>query len=81
MLTEKMKKSYFNFKNINFVLHNPSILKTIIQGKSKDEIRAVARRLIEINADRPALQETQKFISSLKNTSPYYINQNYQPKP
>ncbi len=34
MLIEK-RKLKINFKNINFVLHNPSILKTIIQGKVK----------------------------------------------
>jgi SAM-dependent methyltransferase len=80
MLTQKSKKSYINFKNINFVLHNPSILKTIIQGKSKDEIRAVVKRLKELQAERLALQESQKFISSLKKTSPYYTDTNYQAK-
>ena len=38
MLTEK-RKFKINFKNINFAIHHPSILKTIIQGKSKEEIR------------------------------------------
>jgi SAM-dependent methyltransferase len=80
MLTQKSKKSFLNFQNINFVLHNPSILKTIIQGKSKDEIRDVARRLKRLQAERLALQEYQKFILSLKKTSPYYTGTNYQPK-
>ena len=79
MLIEK-RKLKINFKNINFVLHNPSILKTIIQGKGKDEIRDVKRRLIELRVERGYLQESQKFISSLKKRSPYYTGTNYQPK-
>jgi len=75
MLIEK-RKFKINFKNINFALHNPSILKTIIQGKSKDEIRDVKRRLIELQVKR----ESQKFISSLKKTSLYHPGTNYQPK-
>ena len=78
MLIEKMKFK-INFKNIDFVLHNPSILKTISQGKSKDEIRDVKRRLIELQIEKGYLQESQKFISSLKKTSPYYTGTNYQP--
>ncbi len=65
MLIEKSKLK-INFKNINFVLHNSSILKTIIQGKSKDEIRDVKRRLIELQVERGYLQESQKFISFKK---------------
>ena len=29
-------------KNLKYVIHHPSILKNIIQGKSKDEIRTDA---------------------------------------
>ena len=81
MLIEKRKKNYLNFKNINYVIRHPIILKNIIEGKSREEIRANARRLKELQAERLCLQESQKFISSLKKTSPSYpSNQNYQPK-
>ena len=80
MLIEKRKKNYLNFKNINYIIHHPSIFKNIIQGKSRVEIRAKARRLNELQAERLYLQDSQKFISSLKKTSPYYPDQNYQPK-
>ena len=76
MMLIEIRNFKINFKNINFVLHTPSILKTIIQGKSKDEIRDVKRRLIELQVKR----ESQKFISSLKKTSPYHTDTNYQPK-
>ncbi|MGI9011853.1 MAG: methyltransferase domain-containing protein [Nitrososphaeraceae archaeon] len=65
-----------NLKNISFVVHHPSILKNIIQGKSKDEIRAKARRLNELQFE----QESIKFISSLKKISPHHTNTNYKPK-
>ncbi len=79
MLTEK-RKFKINLKNLNYVLQHPSILKNILQGKSKDEIRDVKRRLIELQVERGYLQESQKFISSLKKTSPYYTGKNYQLK-
>ena len=80
MLIEKRRKNIFNVKNFNFVLHNPVILKTLIQGKSKDEIRAVVRRIKEKQTERLYLEESHKFIASLKNTSPFNIGTNYQPK-
>lgn len=80
MLIEKKKRSYINLQNINFVLHNPSIFKNIIQGKSSEEIRANARRLKQEQAERLHLEDSHKFISSLENTSPYFVGQNYQPK-
>ena len=79
MLIEK-RKFKINIKNINFVLHNPSILKAIIQGKSKDEVTGVKNRLLELQIKRGYLQESLKFISSLKKTSPYHTGTNYQPK-
>jgi hypothetical protein len=81
MQIQKRKNSYLKLQNINFILHHPSILKNIIQCKSREEILTQARRLKEIQAERLALQESLKFISSLKNTSPYNINEkDYQPK-
>jgi hypothetical protein len=80
MLIEKRKKNVLNFKNFNFVLHHSSILKDILQGKNRQEILTNARRLKELQTERLGLQECQKFISYLKNTSPYHVNQNYKPK-
>ena len=80
MLKQREKKSYLKFKNINFVLHHPLILKNIIQGKSKEEIRANARKLIEVQTEKLELQQVLDFISFCKKNSPYYINENYQPK-
>ena len=79
MLLEK-RKFKINLKNINLFLHNPSIIKPIIKGKSKDEIRDVKRRLIELQVERGYVQESKKFISSLKKTSPYHSDKNYQLK-
>ena len=46
MLIEKRKKSKLSLKkNLIIVIHHPSILKNIIQGKSRDEIRTEANRL------------------------------------
>ena len=46
MLIEKRKKSKLSFKKkFDLVIHHPSILKNIIQGKSRDEIRTEANRL------------------------------------
>ena len=46
MLIEKRKKSKLSFKKkFDLVIHHPSILKNIIQGKSRDEIRTETNRL------------------------------------
>ncbi len=69
MLIQKRKNSYLKLQNINFILHHPSILKNIIQGKSREEILTNAKRLRELQSERLALQESLKFISSLKKIS------------
>ena len=60
MLIEKRRKNYLNFKNINYVRRHPIILKNILQGKSREEIPANARRLNELQSERQCLQESQK---------------------
>jgi SAM-dependent methyltransferase len=81
MLIQKRKKSILSFKKkIKFVIHHPSILKKIIQGKSRDEIRTEADRLLQQQIQQQDEQESRKFISSLKKTSTYYTSINYTPK-
>jgi hypothetical protein len=54
------------------VIRHPTILKDIVQGKSKQEIRAKVTRL-----DQERMQkETIEFMAYLKRTSPYYANSN-----
>ena len=72
--------SRVNLKNINFVLHHPSILKNIIQGRSRKDIRTNIRTIKQREAERLDLQESLEFVSFLKKKSPYYLNQNYIPK-
>ena len=80
MLIQKRKKSILSFKKkINFVIHHPSILKKIIQGKSRDEIRTEANRLLQQQIQQQDEQESRKFISSLKKTFAYYTSINYTP--
>ena len=61
---------------INSVIHHPTILKEVIEGKSSEEIRA---RVISLRG-KGLGKEVPKFISHLKRTSPYYINPNDKPK-
>ena len=51
---------------IKTVLHNPSVIKSIIYRKRLDEIRA--------NLDKISKYETMKFISYTKQNIPYSIN-------
>ena len=78
MLRQKGNMSKLNFKNINYIIHHPSILKKILQRKTKEELRAEARRLNKQQAERLAYEESLKFISSLRKTHPYQISQNYK---
>ena len=63
---------------INSVIHHPSILKDVIQGKNSEEIRAKVRSL-DVKG-RGLGKEVSKFISHLKTTSPYHVNPNDKPK-
>jgi SAM-dependent methyltransferase len=79
MLIEKRKKSKLSFKKkFDLVIHHPSILKNIIQGKSRDEIRTQANRLGQQQILQQYKKESRKFISSLKKTS-YSTGINYKP--
>jgi SAM-dependent methyltransferase len=63
---------------IKSVIHHPSILKDVIEGKSSEEIRAKVRSLDKMG--RGLGKEVPKFILQLKTTSPYHINSNDKPK-
>jgi SAM-dependent methyltransferase len=79
MLIEQRKKSKLSFKKkFDLVIHHPSILKNIIQGKSRDEIRTEANRLSLQQLLQQYKQESRKDISSLKKTS-YSTGINYKP--
>ncbi len=62
------------------VRRHPSIIKDILQCKNVEEIRDKIKRLDERQAERQAEKEIFDFISHLKQTSPYYINPNDEPK-
>jgi SAM-dependent methyltransferase len=64
---------------INSVIHHPSILKDVIQGKNLEEIRAKVRSLDKVMG-KGLGKEVPKFISHLKRTSPYHINPDDKPK-
>ncbi len=57
---------------INSVIHYPSILKDVIQGKSSEEIRAKVTSL----RGKGLGKEVPKFISHLKRISSYHVNPN-----
>jgi SAM-dependent methyltransferase len=67
---------------IDSLIHHPSILKDVIQGKNAEEIRN------KIRAEKRSLdkmgrglgEEVPKFILYLKKTSPYHVNPNDKPK-
>jgi len=63
---------------IKSVIHHPSILKDVIQGKNSEEIRAKVRSL-DVKG-RGLGNEVPAFISHLKRTSPYHINPKDKPK-
>jgi hypothetical protein len=65
---------------IHSLLHNPSILKDIIQGKSINEIRINIKKENESQAAKLAEKEILDFISNLKQTSPYLLDPNDNPQ-
>jgi hypothetical protein len=68
---------------INSVIHHPSILKDVIQGKSPEEIRNKIRAKIRSQdiKGRGLGEEVPQFISHLKKTSsPYHVNPNDKSK-
>jgi SAM-dependent methyltransferase len=65
---------------INSVMHHPSILKDVIQCKSLENIRNKVRSLDEVRDCKGLGKDIPKFISRLKETSPYHINPNDKPK-
>ena len=56
------------------VIHHPSILKDVIQGKNSEEIRAKVRSL-DVKG-RGLGKEIPEFISHLKRASPHHVNPN-----
>jgi SAM-dependent methyltransferase len=56
------------------VVHHPSILKDVIQGKSRDEIRSKVRALTTREYERQCEKEVFDFISFLKRTQPFSVN-------
>ena len=57
--------------------HNPLLIKDILEGRSREEIRAKVRKLNDVHAEKEALN----FISYLKKKYPYnIINPNDRPK-
>ena len=63
---------------IDSLIHHPSILKDVIQGKNAEEIRNKIRAKIRSQdvMGRGLGEEVPQFISHLKNTSPYHVNPN-----
>lgn len=61
---------------INFIINHPSILKSILLRKSREEIRSEANRLRKLKYE----EELLKFISSLQKKSHYCITMNDKPK-
>jgi SAM-dependent methyltransferase len=64
---------------IDSLIHHPSILKDIIQGKSPEEIRNKIRaekRSKDVMGRGLGEEEVPQFISHLKKTSPYHVNPN-----
>ncbi|HEY9388133.1 MAG TPA: class I SAM-dependent methyltransferase [Nitrososphaeraceae archaeon] len=59
---------------INSVIHHPSILRDVIEGKSSEEIQAKVRSL-DVGG-KGLGKQVPKFISHLKRTSPYHVNPN-----
>jgi SAM-dependent methyltransferase len=64
------------------IIHHPSILKDVIQGKSSEEIRNKIRAKVRSKdvMGRGLGEEVPQFISHLKKTSPYHVNPNDKPK-
>ncbi len=63
---------------IDSLIHHPSILKDVIQGKNAEEIRNKirAKKRSQDLMGRGLGEEVPQFMSHLKNTSPYHVNPN-----
>jgi SAM-dependent methyltransferase len=63
---------------IDSLIHHPSILKDVIQGKNAEEIRNKirAKKRSQDVMGRGLGEEVPQFISHLKKTSPYHVNPN-----
>jgi SAM-dependent methyltransferase len=62
------------------LLHNPSVLKDIIKGKSVNEIRINIKKENECQAAKLAEKEILDFISNLKQISPHFVDPNNNPQ-
>ena len=66
-----------DFKSkVEFLLRHPQIVKDVIQGKSRDEIRAKVRELTTREYEIECEKEVFDYISFLKRTQPYSVNPN-----
>jgi SAM-dependent methyltransferase len=61
---------------INFIIHNPTIIKEILQAKDAEWIRAKIRELEQKHAEIQDKKEVHNFITELKKWSPYSIDPN-----
>jgi SAM-dependent methyltransferase len=61
---------------VESLLRHPQIVKAIIQGKSRDEIRAKVRELTKREFEIQNEKEVFDYISFLKRTQPYSVNPN-----
>jgi hypothetical protein len=65
---------------INSVMHHPSILKDVIHVRVLKIYENKIRTLDEVRDCKGVGKDIPKFISRLKETSPYHINPNDKPK-
>ncbi len=76
-----MSSIYLTLKGIlESLKDHPSIIKDILQGHSREEIRDKVRKLEENLQQRQAEKEVRNFIIHLKQNTPYHINPNNSPK-
>jgi len=61
---------------IQSLLRNPFILKDLLQGKSRIEIRTHVRKANEQRSAKSAEKEVLSFIANLKQHSPYFADSN-----
>lgn len=61
---------------VESLLRHPQIIKDVIQGKSRDEIRAKVRKLTAREYEIECEKEVFDYISFLKRTQPYSSNPN-----
>lgn len=72
-----MNQLLLGFKSkVESLLRHPQIVKDVIQGKSRDEIRAKVRELTTREYEIECEKEAFDYISFLKRTQPYSVNPN-----